>query len=149
MGALADARPSPAPRDRIPATDNHPVIHADAPAPERKEPPARGRIKGNLAYDPVYKVTSRQQREIATFVVAEHYTGAGGEQQTIFHRCVAFNTDRKRLADQVHKEAHQGDTVVAHGAWHEVPLTYRNGTQKTERQLWLYGIKITPKDVTG
>ena len=152
MGAPADARPSPASRDRIPATDNRPVIHADAPpppAPERKEPPARGRIEGNLVYDPVYKVTSRQQREITTFVVAEHYTDAGGEQQTIFHRCVAFNTERKRLADEVREHARQGDAVIAHGAWHEVPITYRNGIQKTERQLWLYGIKITPKDVTG
>lgn len=121
----------------------------DAPkeaSQQGKEQGQRGRIEGNLAYDPVFKVTSRQQREIATFVVAEHYTDAQGEPQTVFHRCVAFNTERKRLADHVRDEARQGDTIIAHGNWHEVPITYRNGTQNVERQLWVYGVKITPKD---
>ena len=121
----------------------------DAPkeaSQQGKEKAKRGRIEGNLAYDPVFKVTSRQQREIATFVVAEHYSDEQGKPQTVFHRCVAFNTERKRLADHVRDEARQGDTIIAHGNWHDVPITYRNGTQKVERQLWVYGVKITPKD---
>ena len=96
-------------------------------------------------YDPVSKISSQQQRELSTFVVAEHYTDAEGAPQTIYHRCVAFNSARKRLADQVRDGARQGDTIVVHGVWHTVPIRYRNGTTAEERQLWAYGLKITPK----
>jgi hypothetical protein len=126
-----------------------PVDHViDAPAPavrSAKERPGHGRLEGNLVADPVFRVSSQQQRELAIFVVAQHYTDAQGELQTIYHKCVAFNSERKRLADQVRDQAHQGDAIVVHGVWHDVPIRTRDGSEKRERQLWAYGLKITPR----
>jgi hypothetical protein len=133
----ADVLPSPASAEGATA--------AAAPAPRgSKERPGHGRVEGNLVAPPVFRVSSHQRRELTVFVVAEHYTDADGTPQSIFHKCVAFNTTRQRLADLVRDAARPGDAVVVHGAWHDVPVRSRDGGERRERQLWAYGVKITP-----
>jgi hypothetical protein len=118
---------------------------AAAPTPRgTKERPGHGRVEGNLVAPPVFRVSSQQRRELTVFVVAEHYTDADGTPQSIFHKCVAFNTARQRLADLVRDAGRAGDAVVVHGAWHDVPVHSRDGGERRERQLWAYGVKITP-----
>lgn len=132
----------------IAPSPTRPIVQADAapsPSPREGKEPSRGRIEGIVVYDPVFTVSSQKQKELVRFTVAEHYTDADGEPQTVYHRCVAFNSERKRLADQVRDHAKQGDAIIVHGNWHDVAIQYRNGSTKHERQLWAYGLKITPQ----
>jgi hypothetical protein len=145
--SAAPAAEAPSSTDRLLPSPARPSIQADAASarqPESKEQ-TRGRVEGNIVYPPEFVVSSLKQKELVRFTVAEHYTDADGQPQTVYHKCVAFNSDRKRLADQVRDQAQTGDSIVVHGNWHDVTVEFRNGTRKNERQLWAYGLKITPQ----
>lgn len=110
---------------------------------------------GNLGSDPEVRSTTGGNR-VATFSLAtsRQWKDAKGETQekTEWHRCVAWNAGKGKLADIVEAYAKKGDKVYVEGAieyrqWQDKEGQTRYSTEINVRELVLLGSPNAGKEI--